>query len=106
MCINMMLSQDTGPEIIYGSSFMKHVEIIWNLRITYPFLNLLLFDDDVKGAFRYDKCHPDTTSSFSFIVSNLMFIPLGGTFGSITSLANFELVARAKAHLTEFYLIE
>ena len=27
-CINMMLSQDTAPENIYGTSFVRHFEII------------------------------------------------------------------------------
>ena len=100
-CINMMLSQATEPEIVYGTTFMKHLESIWNLRITYPNTDILLFDDDVKGAFRHSKYHPDIASAFSFIISNLLFIPLGGTFGSITSPANFEPIARARTHLAE-----
>ena len=100
-CINMMLSQDTEPEIIYGTTFMRHLEIIWNLRITYPDIDILLFDDDVKGAFRHSKYHPDVASAFSFIVANHLFIPMGGTFGSITSPANFEPIARARTHLAE-----
>ena len=55
----MMLSKDTEPEIIYGETFMRHFEIIWNLRITYSLLDILLFDDDVKGYFRQNKYHPD-----------------------------------------------
>ena len=31
----------------------------------------------------------------------MLFIPLGGTFGSITSPANFEPIARARTHLAE-----
>ena len=80
-----MLSTDTEPEIIYGETFMKHLESIWNLRITHPVTDILLFDDDVKGAFRHNKYHPDIAAAFSFIIANLLYIPLGGTFGSITS---------------------
>ena len=100
-CINMMLSHATEPEIVYGTTFMRHLENIWNLRITHPTKELLLFDDDVKGAFRHCKYHPDLASAFSFIISNLLYIPLGGTFGSITSPANFEPIARARTHLAE-----
>ena len=101
-CINMMLSTDTEPEIIYGETFMKHLESIWNLRITHPVTDILLFDDDVKGAFRHNKYHPDIAAAFSFIIANLLYIPLGGTFGSITSPSNFEPIARARIHLANF----
>ena len=97
-----MLSQDTEPEIIYGSSFQRHLDTVWNSRITHPNIDIFLFDDDVKGAFRHCKYHHDIATAFSFIISNLLFIPLGGTFGSITSPENFEPIARARTHLAEF----
>ena len=72
------------------------------MRITHPTSDILLFDDDVKGAFRHCKYHPDIASAFSFIISKYLFVPLGGTFGSITSPSNFEPIARARTHLAEF----
>ena len=100
--INMMLTHESEPKIIYGNTFMNHLTIIWNLRISHPHSDILLFDDDVKGAFRHCKYHPDIASAFSFIIGQLLFIPLGGTFGSITSPANFEPIARARTHLAEY----
>ena len=102
ICINMMLSSDSEPEIVFGSTFERHLESIWNLRITYPQSDILLFDDDVKGAFRHCKYHPDVAAAFSFIIEQFLFVPLGGTFGSITSPANFEPIARARVHLAHF----
>ena len=67
-CINMMLSQKNEPEIIYGNTFMRHLITIWNLRISHPNSDIYLFDDDVKGAFRHCKYHPDIASAFSFII--------------------------------------
>ena len=99
-----MLTHATEPEIFYGNSFQKHLEGIWNSRITHPSSDILLFDDDVKGAFRHCKYHPDVASAFSFIISKFLFIPMGGTFGSITSPANFEPIARARVHLADFLL--
>ena len=69
-CINMMLKHETEPEIIYGNSFQRHLEGIWNSRITHPQSDILLFDDDVKGAFRHCKYHPDIATAFSFIISS------------------------------------
>ena len=97
-----MITKDTEPEIIYGSAFIRHLESIWNLRITYPDEDILLFDDDVKGAFRHTKYHPDVASAFSFIIEKFLYIPLGSTFGSVTSPSDFEPIARARTHLAEF----
>ena len=101
-CINMMLTDETEPEIIYGTAFLRHLEVIWNTRISHPNSDILLFDDDVKGAFRHCKYHPDIATAFSFIISKNLFIPLGGTFGAVTSPSNFEPIARARTHLAEF----
>ena len=98
----MMLTDKTEPEIIYGNSFQRYLEGIWNSRITHPHSDILLFDDDVKGAFRHCKYHPDVASAFSFLISSFLFILMGGTFGSITSPPNFEPIPRARIHLAEF----
>ena len=45
---------------------------------------------------------PRCCISLLFIISNYLYIPLGGTFGSITSPANFEPIARARIHLAEY----
>ena len=99
--INMMLTHESEPKIIYGDAFVRHLETIWNLRISHPHSDILLFDDDVKGAFWHCKYHPDIASAFSFFIGKFLFIPLGGTFSSITSPANFEPIARARTHLAE-----
>ena len=88
--------------VIYGDTFMRRLTTIWNLRISHPNSDIYLFDDDVKGAFRHCKYHPDVASAFSFVISNLLFVPMGGTFGSVTSPSNFEPIARARTHLAEF----
>ena len=47
------------PEITYGTTFERHLTRVWNSRISYPNEDLLLMDDDVKGAFRHTKYYPD-----------------------------------------------
>ena len=102
ICINMMLSHETEPEIKYGLTFMLHLQHIYNFRIAQPKKDIVLFDDDVKGAFRHPKYHPDIAAAFSFIIQCLLFITLGNTFGSIVSPANFEPIARARTHLAKY----
>jgi len=38
--INMMLSNRSEPKIIYGDAFTRHLESIWNLRISYPYSDI------------------------------------------------------------------
>ena len=99
----MIPSANTGPDIKYGETFRRHLESMWNLRITHPFSGILLFDDYFKWAFRHNKYHPDIVAAFSIIISNLLYIPLGGTFGSITSPSNFESITRARIHPVIFH---
>ena len=102
MCINMMLNHESEPEIIYGSTFARYLSYLWNFRISRPRSDIMLMDDDVKGAFRHCKYHPDVASAFSFIIQYYLFISLGGTFGSIVTPSNFEPIARARTHLAEY----
>ena len=97
----MMMNTKDERILIYGTAWIRHLKRIWNIRITDHSTDRLLFDDDVKGAFRHCKYHPDVLSAFAYIVSNRLYSPLGGTFGSTTSPANFEPLARARIHLAQ-----
>ena len=98
----MMLNQEDEPEIKYGTTFIRHLTQIWNMMISFPLDELYLFDDDVKGDFRHSKYHPYIAADFSFIIDKLLHVPMGGTFGSIVSPADFEPFAKARTHLAEF----
>jgi len=101
--INMMLSHESEPEIVYGETFKRHLQYLYNFRISVPNDEILIYDDDVKSAFRHCKYHPDVASAFAFIIQENLWIPLGGMFGSIVTPANFEPIARARTHLAEFF---
>ena len=58
-----MLNRDDDPDVVYSDAFMRHLTQIWNVRISYPNEELYLFDDDVKGAFRRSKYHPDVAGA-------------------------------------------
>ena len=51
-CVNMWSDPRLEPEIKYGTTFLRHLQRIWNLRISYPNRDLYLWDDDIAGAFR------------------------------------------------------
>jgi hypothetical protein len=97
--VNCMTHSSNEPDLIYGTTWTRHLEQIWNLRISYPDLEILVFDDDVSGAFRHAKHNPDIAAAIAFVINEHLFVPTGQTFGSNTSPANWEPIARARALL-------
>ena len=50
-CINMMQDPSKSPSIHFGTAFTRHLIRVWNLRISHPAEDILLWDDDVSGAY-------------------------------------------------------
>eukprot|EP00957_Ditylum_brightwellii_P060279 4577840-Ditylum_brightwellii.AAC.1 len=86
--VNSMTHVKYEPEVIFGQALPKHLIRIWNLRISYPDDDIILWDDDATGAFRQCKLHPDIAQVFCFIIEQLLFVPCGNTFVSNTRHAN------------------
>eukprot|EP00957_Ditylum_brightwellii_P027599 2086660-Ditylum_brightwellii.AAC.1 len=87
------------PEVTFGQALPKRLIRIWNLRLSYPEEDILLWDNDATGAFRQCKLNPDIAQVFSFIIEHLLFVPCGNTFGINTSPANWEPIRRAREAL-------
>ena len=43
---------DIIPPVYYATAFQRHLEYIWNLRISHPNEDILQYGDDVTAAFR------------------------------------------------------
>ena len=87
------------PDIVFGGAWTKYLIWIYNLRISYPTSEILTFDDDVSGAFRQPKYHPNVISAKCFIVQRFLFAPTGLTFGDGSSPPSYEPMARARMAL-------
>ena len=72
----------------FGTVKLKLYTRIYNLRITYPWLDIILHANDVKSCFRQLKHHPDVMGAFSYIINDLLFLQCGLTFGSDFSPAS------------------
>ena len=70
--VNSMTHVKFEPEVIFGQALPKHLIRIWNIRISYPDGDILLWDDDATGAFRRCKLHPDIAQVFSFIIELIL----------------------------------
>jgi hypothetical protein len=55
MAINDWVDPRNEPDIHFPESFLFFYVWIYNLRISYPHLEIYLIDDDVSGAFRHAK---------------------------------------------------
>jgi hypothetical protein len=91
------------PEILYGGSWLEYLKYLYNLRITYPDKEIVVFDDDVTGAFRQPKYHPNVISAKAYIIGKYLFVPTGLTFGDKPSPPSFEPLARARMALSREY---
>ena len=71
------------------------------MKITYPDQDILLWDDDVSGAFRHIKYHPDVASTFAIIIKAMLLLPVALVFGSLTRAQEYEILATARKVLAE-----
>ena len=99
--LNDITHKRNEPELVFGHTFVKNLIRIYNLRITFPLLEILLWDDDASSAFRNIKHHPDIAAAYAFIIDWILYIAVGQTFGSNFSPSNWEPFARARALLAE-----
>jgi hypothetical protein len=97
---NHFINLDDEPEIIFGGAWTKFLSGIFNLRITYPYLDIYIFDDDVASAFRQAKYHPNVISAKAYLIAAYLFVATGSTFGDKSSPSNFEVIARARMALS------
>ena len=102
-CVNMWSNPDREPPIRYGTTFLRHLIRIWNLRITYPKQDIYLWDDDIAGAFRLVKYNPEIAPAFASLVQGDLWIPTSQVFGSNTSPQNFEVLANAREIVAEHF---
>ena len=101
--INMMTEDANVTELHceFGTVKQRLYTRIYNLRITYPWLDIILHANDVKSCFRQLKHHPDVMGAFSYIINDLLFLQCGLTFGSDFSPASWEVLRRIIELLSE-----
>jgi hypothetical protein len=102
IAINGFTSKLSEPEIVFPLAWIKYVTWLWNLQITYPWVELYLGDDDVSGAFRQIKYNPNLAAMHAFLVFGILFMSTGQTFGDCASQANWEPVARNRQQYARF----
>jgi hypothetical protein len=97
---NLFIDLKDEPDIVFGDAWTRFLAAIYNLRISFPNIEIYLFDDDVASAFRQVKYNPNVISAKGFIIDKYLFIATGLTFGDRSSPPNFEPIARARMALS------
>jgi len=86
--INMMTFTQFGTEMLclYGDTFIQLLKRnIYDLRITYPLLDVILHANDVKSCFKQLQLRPHIMSAFSIIIADFLFLQSALPFGTGTS---------------------
>ena len=100
--INDWCDKTKEPPLYFADSFSNFLTWLWNLRISYPTSEIYPAEDDIAGAFRHSKYHPNLVSMHTFKQSGLVGTSTGSTFGDEPSPANFEPLANARQQISQY----
>ena len=100
--INDWTHKDNEPTLTFAGAELGFMIWLYNLRITYPDLEIYIADDDVSGAFRLMKYHPNCMALHTSIQCGYCVINTGGTFGDNTSPSNFDPIGMARRQLSQY----
>jgi hypothetical protein len=92
---NIDCDSSLEPDIFFGTTWIRHLTNIFNIRISFPGGEIFLMDDDVTAAFKWAKYNPNIISAKIFTIGKLSFVCTGQCFGDVPSPANFEPLAQA-----------
>jgi hypothetical protein len=101
--MNNITNIEDEAEITFGATEPNFLALIYNLRVEYPTLDILLAMADVKACFRFPRIHPDLTGAFGFYVIDAYCLATAMVFGSNTSATSWEPFRRAIENLSKEY---
>ena len=82
--VNVMTSTYRGTELYckYGDTLPTLLDRVWDLRSTYPLLDIILHIDNVKSCFKQMKLHPNIMAALAIMVANFLFLQSALPFGT------------------------
>ncbi|MGL5936272.1 MAG: hypothetical protein ACRCZI_11700, partial [Cetobacterium sp.] len=99
--INDWTTPATEPPVTFAGAELSFMVWLYNLRITYPTEEIYIADDDVSGAFRLVRYHPNCMAMHTFIQGPYCVVNTGGSFGGNTTPANFQPYATARRQVAQ-----
>ena len=92
---------DENPPIFYGTALMRYLTWLWNLRIQYPYKDILQLTDDISAAFHRILYAPSMAVVFASVWSKYLVIPVGTIFGSKSSPSTYMVHGELRSHLAQ-----
>jgi hypothetical protein len=78
-------------------ALMHFIHMIWRIRNTFPWIDILLHADGIDAAFRHIIYSPGLTIVFAFIFEQYLIVPAGRVFGSRSAPSFFSLLSDLSA---------
>ena len=100
--INDWTDKDNEPRLTFAGAELGFMVWLYNLRVTYPDREIYIADDDISGAFRLMRYHPNLVGMHTSIQCGFAVVNTGGTFGDNTSPSNFDPIGLARRQLAQF----
>ena len=101
--MNEITSTELEAEITFGGVEQLFLRHLYNLRVTYPNLEIFIATADIKACFCFPRISPDLTGAFGFFADGYYCLPTAMVFGSNTSATSWEPFRRAIEGLSVVY---
>jgi hypothetical protein len=90
---------DTYPQVYSATAFMRHLEHLWGMRITFTIADILQHCDDNNAAFRRLLYTPELAIAFADVFGIFLLIPAGQVFRSPSVPSYFSLLSNISAYI-------
>ena len=100
--INDWTDKSYEPPLTFAHAEMGFMIELYNIRLSYPYEDIYLADDDISGAFRQIKYHPNLAGTHTSVQCGFGVLNTGATFGDNTSPSNFDPIARARRFMSHY----
>ena len=102
--LNEHTPTDYEAEVTFGLVYRRFKILLFNMRVSFPDVDILLALADIKACFRYPRMHADVTGAFGFMANDMVYcLATAMVFGSVTSSSSWEPLRRAIEALTKVY---
>ena len=101
--MNEVTPTDKEAVVTFGSTWSDFLVWLYNMRVSFPYSDILLGMADIKACFRYPRIAPDLVGAFGYMAIDLYFLATAMVFGSTVSANGWEPFRRAIETMTMVY---
>jgi hypothetical protein len=91
---------DACPPVFHVTAFMRHLQHLWRMRITFPIADILQHCNDIDAAFRQVLYTLELAIAFAYVFKGFLLIPVSQVFGSRLAPSCFSLLSNIRAFVT------